>query len=84
MIKKITAIMLALVTVFANMLIKQTKPEIAILISIVGSVVIIIMAMDHINQFHIHKATHILIHNQFHILQPTHILIQLIAINYFN
>ena len=36
----------ALVTVFAQILIKQTKPEIAILISIVGSVVIIIMAVD--------------------------------------
>ena len=41
---KILAI--ALVTVFANMLIKQTKPEIAILISIVGSLLIIIMAVD--------------------------------------
>ena len=39
----------ALVTVFANMLIKQTKPEIAILISIVGSIVIIIMAVDSLN-----------------------------------
>ena len=36
----------ALVTVFANMLIKQSKPEIAILISIVGSIIIIIMAVD--------------------------------------
>ena len=36
----------ALVTVFANMLIKQTKPEIAILISIVGSLLIIIMAVN--------------------------------------
>jgi len=41
---KIVAI--ALVTVFAHMLIKQTKPEIAILISIVGSVIIIIMAVN--------------------------------------
>ena len=39
----------ALVTVFAHMLIKQTKPEIAILISIVGSVVIIIMAVNVLN-----------------------------------
>ena len=38
-----------LVTVFANMLVKQTKPEIAILISIVGSVVIIIMAVNILN-----------------------------------
>ena len=36
----------ALVTVFAHILTKQTKPEIAILISIVGSVIIIIMAVD--------------------------------------
>lgn len=36
----------ALVTVFAHMLIKQTKPEIAIIISIVGSVIIIIMAVN--------------------------------------
>lgn len=39
----------ALVTVFANMIIKQTKPEIAILISIAGSVLIIIMAVDTLN-----------------------------------
>ena len=37
---------LALITVFANMLVKQTKPEIAILISIVGSLLIIIMAVN--------------------------------------
>lgn len=36
----------AFVTVFANLLIKQTKPEIAILISIVGSLLIIIMSVD--------------------------------------
>ena len=41
---KILAI--ALVTIFANIIIKQTKPEIAILISLVGSVLIIIMALD--------------------------------------
>ncbi|MBR2969637.1 MAG: stage III sporulation protein AD [Clostridia bacterium] len=41
---KIVAI--ALVTVFAHMLIKQTKPEIAILISIVGSIVIITMIIS--------------------------------------
>lgn len=44
---KILAI--ALVTVFAHMLVKQTKPEIAILISIVGSIVIIIMAVNILN-----------------------------------
>ena len=36
----------ALVTVFAHMLVKQTKPEIALLISIVGSIIIIIMAVN--------------------------------------
>ncbi len=39
----------ALVTTFAHMLIKQTKPEIAILISIVGSIIIIIMAVNIVN-----------------------------------
>lgn len=39
----------ALITVFANMIIKQTKPEIAILISIAGSVLIIVMAVDTLN-----------------------------------
>ncbi len=41
---KILAI--ALVTVFAHMLVKQTKPEISILITIVGSIIIIIMSVD--------------------------------------
>ena len=41
---KIVAI--ALVTVFAHMLVKQTKPEIAILISIVGSILIITMVVS--------------------------------------
>ena len=41
---KIVAV--ALVTVFANMLIKQTKPEIAIIISIVGSIIIILMTVN--------------------------------------
>ena len=40
----------ALITVFANMIIKQTKPEIAILISIAGSVLIIVMANLQIKQ----------------------------------
>jgi len=42
-ILKIVAV--ALVTVFAHMLIKQTKPELALLISIAGSVMIIIMVV---------------------------------------
>ncbi|MFQ6752663.1 MAG: SpoIIIAC/SpoIIIAD family protein [Clostridia bacterium] len=41
---KIVAI--ALVTVFAHMLIKQSKPEIAVLISIVGSILIITMIVS--------------------------------------
>ena len=40
---KILAI--ALITVFANILVKQTKPEIAIIITIVGSLLIIISAV---------------------------------------
>lgn len=43
-ILKIVAV--ALVTVFANLLIKQTKPEIAIIISIVGSILIISMTVS--------------------------------------
>lgn len=39
-------IAVALVTIFAHMLVKQTKPEIALIISIVGSVIIVIMAMQ--------------------------------------
>ena len=41
---KIVAV--ALVCVFANMIIKQTKPEIAIIISIVGSILIILMTVN--------------------------------------
>ncbi|MBR6779146.1 MAG: stage III sporulation protein AD [Clostridia bacterium] len=41
---KIVAV--ALVTVFAHMLVKQAKPEIAMIISIVGSILIIIMIVD--------------------------------------
>ena len=39
-------VVIAIVTIFANLLIKQTKPEIAIIISIVGSLIIIIMAVN--------------------------------------
>ena len=46
MIDILKIIAVALVTVMANMLTKQTKPEIAILISIVGSVIIIVMAVQ--------------------------------------
>lgn len=43
-ILKILAV--ALVTVFASILIKQTKPEIAMLIAVAGSVLIIVMAVN--------------------------------------
>lgn len=77
-ILKILAI--ALVTVFAHMLVKQTKPEIAIIISIVGSVLIIIMAVDFlgivINSFYkIFKATGV----ETTLLTP---LLKIIAIGY--
>ncbi len=36
----------ALVTVFANIIVKQTKPEIAMVISIAGSILIIVMAVN--------------------------------------
>ena len=43
-ILKIIAI--AIVTVFASILMKQTKPEISILIAIAGSIIIIIMSVE--------------------------------------
>ena len=49
MIELLKILAVALVTVFANMLVKQTKPEIAILISIVGSVIIITMTVNALN-----------------------------------
>lgn len=39
-------IAIALVTVFANILVKQTKPEISMLITIAGSILIIVMSVD--------------------------------------
>ena len=36
----------ALVTVFASILVKQTRPEIAMIISIAGSILIIVMIVD--------------------------------------
>ena len=49
MTELIKIIAIGLVTVFAHMLIKQTKPEIALLISIVGGIVIIMMAVNSLN-----------------------------------
>ena len=46
MVEILKILAIALVTVFAHMLVKQTKPEIAIMITIVGSVIIIIMAVN--------------------------------------
>ena len=39
----------ALVTVFASILVKQTRPEIAMIISIAGSILIIVMIVDSLN-----------------------------------
>ena len=49
MVDLIKIVAVAMVTVFAHMLVKQTKPEIAMLISIVGSIIIIIMAVNTIS-----------------------------------
>lgn len=38
------------VTILANILVKQTRPEIALIITIVGSVLIIIMTIDSLKQ----------------------------------
>lgn len=70
----------ALVTVFAHMLIKQTKPEIAILISIVGSIIIILMAVNILNSvissfYEIFKKTGV----QTTLLTP---LLKIVAIGY--
>lgn len=75
---KIVAV--ALVTVFAHMLVKQTKPEIAILITIVGGVIIITMAVNILNSvissfYNIFETTGV----QISILKP---LLKIIAIGY--
>lgn len=44
---KIVAI--GLITVFASLLLKQLKPEIAILVNIVGGIILIIMCVDLLN-----------------------------------
>ncbi len=46
MVELVKIIGVALITVFAHILVKQTKPEIALFISIAGSILIIIMAVD--------------------------------------
>ena len=46
MVQLLKILAIALVTIFANIVVKQTKPEIAILISLVGSVLIIMMSVD--------------------------------------
>lgn len=45
---KIVAV--AFVTIIANILVKQTRPEIALIISIVGSILIIIMTVNSLKQ----------------------------------
>ena len=75
---KIVAV--AFVTILANILIKQTKPEIALIISIVGGIFIIIMTIDSFKQ---------VLSNFLHIFQSTCInnnlltpLFKIIAIGY--
>ncbi len=70
----------ALITVFANILVKQFKPEVAMLITIAGSVLIILMAVD---------SLHSLISSFYHIFESTGVettlltpLIKIIAIGY--
>lgn len=77
-ILKIVAV--AIVTVFAHMLVKQIKPEIAIIIALVGSIIIISMTVDSlksvINSFYsIFKSTGV----NTALLTP---LIKIIAIGY--
>ena len=43
-------IAIAFVTILANILVKQTRPEIALIISLVGSILIIIMTIDSLKQ----------------------------------
>ena len=50
MIILLKIISLALITVFASMIVKQLKPEIAIFITIVGSLLIITLAIDSISE----------------------------------
>ena len=73
-------ISIALVTVLAHILIKQTKPEIAILVAIVGSVILIISSINLLSSvvdsfYDIFKKTGI----ESSILTP---LIKIIAIGY--
>lgn len=80
MVEILKIVAIALVTVFAHMLIKQTKPEIAILISIVGSVLIIILSVNTLSGvitsfYGIFKATNV----DTSILTP---LFKIIAIGY--
>jgi len=49
MAELIKIVAVALVTVFAHILIKQTKPEISMIISLVGSILIVIMVVDAIS-----------------------------------
>ena len=77
-ILKILAV--AMVTVLAHILVKQTKPEIAMIISIVGSIIIIIMTVNAlssvINSFYsIFEKTGI----NFNLLTP---LFKIVAIGY--
>ena len=46
MIDLLKILAVALITVFAHMILKQTRPEIAMILSIAGSVLIVIMVVD--------------------------------------
>ena len=46
MVSLLKIVAVALVTVFAHILVKQVKPEIAMIISIVGSIIIITMTLN--------------------------------------
>ncbi len=80
MIVLLKIVSVALVTLIAHIIVKQTKPEIAMFITIAGSILIIIMAVDSlgsvINSFYsIFKSTGV----NASILTP---LIKIIAIGY--
>lgn len=46
MVDLLKIVAIALVTAFAHMLVKQAKPEIAVIIALVGSIIIILMTVD--------------------------------------
>ncbi len=80
MVDLIKILAVGLVTVFASVIVKQFKPEIAMLITIAGSILIIVMAVDSIKS---------VISSFYHIFQTTGVettlltpLLKIIAIGY--